>query len=233
MKKKIYLIFILLSQYSFSEDLYDEYYDFGSSEGITIYGDQDKYEKENNIIETLNQNQKERETFIEELLIESGFRRTGNVKFRKTTGGEKTISALQAIAHGFAPAIPIKPFFEEEYDRLPKGEFYNFYAVLIKNEMRNISREIQMLMELEYKLQIEFCNGVLMENWNIKYYTDENIKYFERLIELLPETTENIRKIKKRFQDIELPKIKSALEKYENPGELYLQAIKNLGDMTF
>ena len=125
----------------------------------------------------------------------------------------------------------MKPFFEEEYDKLPKGEFYNFYTVLMKNELRNVSKEIQIIMELEYKLQIEFCNGILIENWNIKYYTDENIKYFEQLIMLLPETMEDIKTIKERFCEIELPKIKSALDRYKNPSELYLQARKNLSDI--
>ena len=233
MKREIYLILVLLCQYSFAEDLYDDnYYDLESSEGITIYGDQNKYEKENKIIEILNQNQEKREIFIEEeLLIKSCFRRTGNVKFRKTTGGEKSISVLQALVHGFVPIIPMKPFFEEEYDKLPKGEFYNFYTVLMKNELRNVSKEIQIIMELEYKLQIEFCNGILIENWNIKYYTDENIKYFEQLIMLLPETMEDIKTIKERFREIELPKIKSALDRYKNPSELYLQARKNLSDI--
>ncbi|GHU57730.1 hypothetical protein FACS189444_0300 [Spirochaetia bacterium] len=233
MKRGIFLFFLLLSQYPFSDELYDdEYYDFGSSEGITVFGDLDKYEKENKIIEILNQKQEEREIFIEEeLLKKSGFRRTGNVKFRETTGGEKALSALQAVFHAVYGRIPMKPFFEEEYDRLPKGEFYNFYAVLMKNDLINVSKEIQTIMELEYKFQIEFSNGILIENWNIKYYTDENIEYFEQLILSLPDTVEDIKTIKERFLNIELPKIKSALERYNNPSELYIQARKNLSDI--
>jgi hypothetical protein len=244
MKKGMLFIFILLSRYSFPEDFDESYYDYGSSGGITIYGDSGRYEKEKRILEILNQDQEARKIFIEdELLVKSGFGRAGNVKYRKTTGGEKAASAAQAITHGLFAGIPIIPlvtggdmppvksFFLEEYDRLPKGDFYNFYSVLMKNELRNVSKEIQTLMELEYKLQIEFCNGVVLKDWNLKYYTEENIQYFEGLILSLPETRENIKTIKKRFRNIELPRIKSALEKYENPGELYLQARKNLSDI--
>jgi hypothetical protein len=246
MKKWIYLLFILLCQRSFSDELHDDnYYNLESPEGITLYGDPDKYERENKILEALNQGPKKRKIFIEEeLLVKSGFRRTGNVKFRETTGGEKGVSVIQAAARAlfnFIPAqarpffqeedIPMKPFFEEEYDRLPKGYLYNFYSVLIKNELQNVSREIQIIMELEYKLQIEFCNGIVIKDWNMNYYTEENIRYFEGLIMALPETMETIRAIKERFRDIELPRIKSALERHNNPSELYLQARKNLSDI--
>jgi hypothetical protein len=165
-------------------------------------------------------------------LIKSGFRKAGNVKFRKTTGEEKASSVLHGIFHAFLPrVVPEKPLLEVEYDKLPEGEVYNFYAVLIKNDLVNVSKEIQTIMELEYKLQIEFSNGILMENSNIKYYTEKNIEYFERLILSLPDTTEDIKTIKDRFLNIELPKIKSALERYENPSELYIQARKNLSDI--
>jgi hypothetical protein len=144
MQKGVYLALLLLAQYIFPEESYDvslqdsvegAYADYGSSEGITIYGDREKIERENEIIAALNKGQKERWEFIEEeLLIKSGFRRTANVKFRNTTGGEKSVAALHYIFHavsrdlllGVLGIIPTKPFLEEEHDRLPKGEFIVF-----------------------------------------------------------------------------------------------------------
>jgi uncharacterized protein (DUF1499 family) len=86
-------------------------------------------------------------------------------------------------------------------------------------------------MELEYKLQVEFSDGALIENWNVKYYTEENIEKFEQLILSLPDSIDGIRHIKERFLNIELPKIKSALYRYVHPSELYIQARKNLSDI--
>ena len=255
MKKRIYLILLFLTHHIFSDELNndsslqeyseDEYYDYGFYEGITIYGNRD--EIENKIIEILNREEKVRERFIEEeLLIKSGFRRTANVKFRKTTGTEKALSVLHGIFHAVSEAVsevvsrvtPLEPaivpmtqFFEEEYARLPNGEFYTFYSVLINSDLKNVSLDLQKVMELEYKLQIEFSNGILIENWNLKYYTEENIEKFERLIVSLSESREDITSIKERFLNTELPKVKAALYRYLNPGESYIQARKNLSDI--
>lgn len=243
MKKVIHLTLYLLIQLIFLDKSYnilcsqeyseDEYSYYGFSEGIIIYGDQNNLE--NNIIEVLNKGQEERKAFIEEeLLVNSGFRRTANARFRGTTGGEKTLSVFHGIFHALSLGIvPMKPFLEEEYDRLPKGEYYNFYSVLINSDLKNVSLEIQKIMELEYKLQIEFSNGVLIENWNLKYYTEENIEIFERLILSLPDEMDDIRSIKERFFNIELPKIKSALYRYLNPSESYIQARENLRNMNY
>jgi hypothetical protein len=232
---------LLLTQYIFSDEssgdvssqehFEDEYYDYETTEGITIYGEREKIEDK--IIEILNKEQETRKEFIEEeLLIKSGFRRSANVKFRKTTDKEKALSVLHGLfAIATAGAVPVKPFTEVEYDRLPDGEFYNFYTILFNSDLKNISLEVQRIMELEYKLQIEFANGTLIENWNVKYYTEENIGKFERLILSLPDTMDDIRPIKERFLNIELPKVKTALYRYLNPSELYIQARKNLSDM--
>ena len=83
---------------------------------------------------------------------------------------------------------------------------------------------------MEYKLQIEFCNGILHQN-NINYYTEKNIKRFEELVLILPDSNEGYSKLKGRYLNIELPKIKAALERYKNPSENYLRALENLKDM--
>jgi hypothetical protein len=216
---------------SLQEHLKDEYYDYETTDGITIYDEREK--TEDKIIEILSKEQEKRKEFIEEeLLIKSGFKRTANVKFRKTTGKEKALSVLHGLfSIVSAGVVPVKPFMEVEYDRLPDGEYYNFYTVLFNSNLKNISLEIQKIMELEYKLQIEFANGTLIENWNVKYYTEENIEKFERLILSLPDTMDDIRSIKERFLNIELPKVETALYRYLNPSELYIQARKNLSDM--
>jgi hypothetical protein len=251
MKKGIYVTLLFLACYGFSDDAHDEaalqnysegeYYDYGSSKGITIYGDQS--EMENRIIKILNEGQEDRERFIEEeLLIKSGFRRTANVKFRETTGAEKALSVLQGVFHGVSeavaqivplelPVVSMAPFFEEEYARLSNGDFYTFYSVLIHSDLKNVSLETQKIMEAEYKLQIEFSNGVLIENWNLKYYTEENIEKFEQLIVSLSSSREDIMSVRERFLNIELPKIKLALFRYLNSGELYIQARENLRDI--
>jgi hypothetical protein len=149
------------------------------------------------------------------------------------------VAVVQGIFHavfrdlllGALGEIPMKPFLEEDYDRLPNGEFYNFYAILINSDLQDVSLTIQRIMELEYKLQVEFSDGALIENWNIKYYTEENIEKFEQLILSLPDSTGDIGRIKERFLNIELPKIKSALYRYVHPSELYIQARKNLSDI--
>jgi hypothetical protein len=250
MHKGVCLALLLLASHTFSDEalddavpqdrLEDAYADYGFSEGITIYGDTERIARENAIIAALNKGQKERERFIEdELLKKSGFRRTANVKFRKTTGAEKAVSVLQSIYHailldlflGFLGSVPQKPFLEEEYDRLPRGEFYNFYAVLINSDLKNVSLAVQKVMEAEYTLQIKFSNGAAIENWNAKYYTEENVEKFEQLIVSLPDSTDDFRRIKERFLTIELPRVKSALFRYLNPDESYIQARNNLSDI--
>jgi hypothetical protein len=240
MQKGAYLVLLLLTQYAFSQDRPEgAYADYGSSEGITIYGDRERIERENEIIAALNKGQKERREFIEDALLrKSGFGRTANVRFRNTTAGEKSVAVVQGILHaifrdllrGALGIIPMKPFLEEEYDRLPKGEFYDFYSILINSDLKDVSLTVQSIMELEYKLQVEFSDAALIENWNVKYYTEKNIAKFEQLILSLPDSIDDIRHIKERFLTIELPRIKSALYRYLHPSELYIQARKNLSD---
>jgi hypothetical protein len=81
-------------------------------------------------------------------------------------------------------------------------------------------------MKLEYLLQIEFCNGMIIQD-TVNNYTDENIFRFEELINKLPDHPESKKKKKKRFLN-ELKKIKTALERYRNPSEDYLRAVENL-----
>jgi hypothetical protein len=81
-------------------------------------------------------------------------------------------------------------------------------------------------MKLEYMLQIEFCNGMIIQD-TVNNYTDENIFRFEELIKKLPDHPESITQSKKRFMN-ELKKIKSSLERYRNPSEDYLKAMENL-----
>jgi len=124
----------------------------------------------------------------------------------------------------------MKPFFEIDYERLPNGVFYSFQTIINSSKLNNISPVVLTIMEIEYMLQIEFTNGFLINN-NINYYTEENIRKFERLILSLPEFPENINIIRERFLNIELPKIKQALERHNNPSENYLRALENLSDI--
>jgi hypothetical protein len=50
--------------------------------------------------------------------------------------------------------------------------------------------------------------------------------------EYSPDTVEHyvLEKLKERYLNIELGKIKSAFERYKNPSENYLRALENLGD---
>jgi hypothetical protein len=128
-------------------------------------------------------------------------------------------------------AVSLKPFFEENFERLPAGVFYNFNQIFISSQFKSVSREVQTIMELEYMLQIEFSDGFLIQNWNDNYYNDNNINKFERLAESLPELPIDIKQIKNRYIYIELPKIKDALERNKNPGENYLRARENLKDI--
>jgi len=77
-------------------------------------------------------------------------------------------------------------------------------------------------------LQIEFCNGIIIQD-KISYYTDENINKFERLTLGLPDFPENVYQAKNRYLN-ELQKIKAALERYKNPSENNLRALQNLKD---
>jgi len=209
-----------------NEDLYDE--DFGIAEGVTIYGQRpiDVY-----VLDQINGLPSERKQFIEtDFLRESGFQSTGSAKYRKTTSSEKAISLLSDAFCSFSlvlASISKKPFYEMEYDRLPNGKFYTFEAVFIKSKFTNVLPEVLTVIELEYMLQIEFCNGILIRD-NANYYTDENINKFEKLIYKLPDYPENIVKAKNRYFN-ELQKIKATLERNRNPSENYLRAIKNLG----
>jgi hypothetical protein len=213
----------------------DEYFDFGVAEDIKIYGARPKeYDSKSidaYVLDKLNGSLSDRKQFIEtEFLEESGFRRTGNVKYHKTNGAEKTASIFSHIGYNFSLGfIPVLPLFEIEHDRLPKGEFYKFESVFIKSNFTNVTPEILTIMELEYILQIEFCNGILMQN-NKNYYTEENIDKFDRLIHRLPDSTESVHQVKNRYL-IESQKIKAALERYRNPDENYLRALQNLGDI--
>jgi hypothetical protein len=242
MKKKLSLLMIFINVIIFSQEddnnIEDEiFYDYDMAPGITIYGEiPQEYSPETMegyIINQLNGFPSERKEFIEtELLEESGFRRTGNVRYRKSNGSEKALSVLHGVSHAFSFGIvPMIPFSEIDYAELPTGEYYKFEQIILTSNYRNISPEVLIILELEYKLQIEFCNGILIESNNLNYYTENNIKYFEELIMKLPELPESIRKLKERYLNIELPKIKSALERYKNPTEDYLRARENLKEI--
>jgi len=209
-----------------NENLNDEDNDFGIAGGITVYGQRpiDEY-----VMDQINGSPSERKQFIEtDFLEESGFRRTANVKYRKTESSEKALSVLQSVLHGFSLGlIPMKPFSEVEYDRLPRGKVYNFETVFSKSNFKDVTLEVLTVIELEYMLQMEFCNGIIIQD-NIDYYTDENINKFERLILGLPNSPENIYKAKNRYLN-ELRRIKAALERRRNPSENNLRALQNLG----
>ena len=225
----ILLLFLSQSVYSQENDIHneDEYYEFWMEKGITVYGD--RLATEAKIIDALNGSLSNRKDFIESDLLENaGFRRTGNIKYRKTEASEKGLSIL----HGFGAIlsfgiVPLKPFFEIDYDKLPKGQYYSFEAVIIYSELKNISLDVYNTLKLEYMLQIEFANGIVIES-TLKYYTEENIEKFEKLILSLPDSPENIGQIKERYMKIELPKIKRAFNRYNNPSEDYLRAVENL-----
>jgi hypothetical protein len=232
-----YILFFLLAfihailcPQEFSEN--DDYHDFGGEAGITIYGDiPEEFAPESletHVLNQLNGSLSLREQFIEtEFLEQSGFRRTANVKYRKTDGGEKALSVLHGIGKLVSfGIIPLIPFSEIDYDRLAKGQYYSFESVMIKSEFANISPDVWNIMKLEYMLQIEFRNGLLFQD-NINYYTDENIEKFESLILKLPHYPASILEAKTRFLD-ELIKIKASLERHRNPSENYQRAMENL-----
>ena len=208
-------------------NLNDEDNDFGTAGGITIYGQQpiDVY-----VLDQINGPLSERKQFIEaDFLEKSGFRRTGNVQYRRTTAAERTASVFQGAGHLFSfGLIPMKPFSEVEYERLPRGKVYSFETVFIRSNFKEVTPEVLTIIQLEYMLQVEFCNGVVMQD-NIDYYSDENINKFERLILGLPNFPENIQKAKNRYLN-ELRRIRAAIQRRRNPSENNIRALQNLGD---
>jgi hypothetical protein len=227
------LVFVLLfPQGAFSQEndqnIDDDYYEFEMAEGITKHGERPP--DETRILSALNGSLSSRRNFIkDDFLNNAGFRRTGNVRYRKTDASEKGMSVL----HGFGSLlsfglIPTLPFSEIDYARLPRGQYYSFESVIVQSEFSNISLEVYNLLKLEYKLQIEFANGVVIRD-TMNYYTEENIGNFENLILNLPDSPENIRQIKERYLNTELPKIRRAFYRYNNPSENYLRALENLG----
>jgi len=204
----------------------DADYDSGIAEGITIYG---RRPADARVMELINGSRADRKRFIEtEFLEESGFKKAANARYRKTETSEKALSVL----HGFGSLIsfgliPVLPFDEIEYDRLPDGEVYKFEAVFVRSNYRDVLPEVLTVIEIEYMLQIEFFNGVIIHD-NLKYYTDENINKFEKLILGLPDYPESVSRAKKRYTD-ELRRIKRAFERHRNPNENYIIALRNLG----
>jgi hypothetical protein len=223
-------------------DIIDEEYNItGMAEGLTIYGEQVKEFASGSIeafvLERLNGTAPDRKRFIEnEFLEEAGFRRTGNVRYRKTSSSEKALSVWHGVAglipngiaslFGIKEPIPMKPFSEIDVERLPKGRYYSFESVFIKSKFNSVSRDVWNIMKLEYMLQIEFNNGIIIKD-NLNYYNDEYINKFDELIQKLPASPESVMLAKNRFLN-ELKKIRRALERYRNPGEDYLRAMQNL-----
>jgi hypothetical protein len=250
--KKLLIVSVLFTIYlaAFAEDLKDSdtastttieederYYDYENTEGITIYAEDPRLEfppesAEANILTKLSGSQKERERFIKEDLLEkAGFRGTANVKFRKTNGSEKAWSVLHGMMHIFSlGAVPVKPFSEIEYARLPQGEFYKFDSVVYASQFRDVSPVVRTAFELEYMLQVDLLDGNLIQNRNLNYYTEENIGKFTGLALSLPDSPPGIKQAKDRYLNVELPKIKAALERFKNPSENALRARENLGD---
>jgi hypothetical protein len=231
-KKSLFILFLFIDVIIYSQDIVDneysddEYYDFGQSEGITVYKerpvDYAPKSTEANVLSALNGTLSSRIDFIEnDLLEKAGFSHTGNVKYRKTNFSEKSISVLHGLTFilslGLVP-IPMKPFSQVEYGRLHNGEYYSFESVIYSSTLKDISPDVLSVMKIEYILQIEFCNGILVEK-NKNYYTEDNISKLEMLILELPEFPESIKQIKERFLNIDLPKIRRAFERYNNPGE--------------
>jgi hypothetical protein len=234
----IYLItsFIYSQEIEDNETIDEDYYDIGMSPGITIYGErQEEYDSESMdayVLHQINGSLADRKQFLEtDFLSEAGFRRTANVKYRKTEPSEKAISLLRGFFRvaslGLLP-ISLKPFFETEHDRLPRGEYYKFESIIIKSQFIGATPEVLTIIELEYMLQIEFFHGAVIHD-NIKYYTDENINKFEKLILKLPDYPESINQAKTRYLN-ELQKIKEAFERYKNPSENHQRALQNLGN---
>jgi hypothetical protein len=139
---------------------------------------------------------------------------------------------VYGIGHAFSfGIIPMKPFLEIDYDKLPKGKYYTFESIIDTSKFKNASPEVLTIVKLEYMLQIFFCNGIIIRD-NIDYYTDENINNFEELILSLPDSPESIKVVKNRFFN-ELEKIKKSLERYRNPSDNNLKAIENLNTYLY
>jgi len=235
--KILFILVFFLSIIGYTQNANDDInYDFGIAGEITKYGEHPKeFDSESinaHILNQINGSLSDRKRFIEtEFLEEAGFRRTGDVKYRKTKASEKALSVLHGVGAIFSfGIIPRKPFSEIEYDRLPSGEAYKFESVFIKSNFKNVSLEVLTIIELEYMLQIEFFNGIIIQD-NMHYYTDENINKFERLIRGLPDFPESVYQAKNRYLN-ELQKIKIVFERYKNPSENYLRAIQNLKDSS-
>jgi len=225
----ILILFIPQINFAQENDLNDEeeYNYLFMAEGITIY--EERPPVETRILNALNGSMSSRRNFIQNDLLEnSGFRRTANVRFRQTDASEKGLSILHGFGHLLSfGIIPMLPFSEVDYARLPRGQYYSFESVIIHSEFNDLSLEVYNMLKLEYMLQIEFVNGIVI-NDSLHYYTEENIQTFENLILSLPDSPENIRQFKERYLNIELPKIKRAIYRYNNPSENYLRAMENL-----
>jgi hypothetical protein len=236
MKILLSVVLLLISLAVFAQEE-EEFYDFGTAEGLTIFAERPRSEfqpesPEAEILTELNGNPQNRERFIREDLLEAaGFRRSASVRFRKSTGAEKVSSVLLGAAHAFTlGAVPMKPFAEIEYARLPPGEMYQFEAVIQTSELKDLPVEVRTALELEYMLQVQFGNGIVSRNWNLNYYTEENIAKFEKLAMSLPESPPSIYQLKDRYLNEDLPRIKAAWERYKNPSENNLRALQNLDE---
>ena len=230
----ILVLFIPQINFAQENDFDDEEgYDYlFTSEGITIY--EERPPVETRILNALNGSMSSRRNFIQKDLLEnSGFRRTANVRFRETDASEKGMSILHGFGHLLSfGIIPMLPFSEIDYARLPRGQYYPFESVIIHSEFNDLSLEVYNVLKLEYMLQIEFVDGMVIQD-SLNYYTEENIQLFENLILSLPDSPENIRQFKERYLNIELPKIRRAIYRYNNPTESYMRAMENLwGDFN-
>jgi hypothetical protein len=242
MKKILFILIFFANMTGYAQEFYDNddfddiFYDFESVKGITVYAEQPKeYAAESKnayVLNQINGSPSERKQFIEtDFLEKSGFRRNAGVRYRETTPSEKAYSVLSGVVSMFSGGlVPIAPFFGIEYDKLPKGEAYKFESIFIKSNFKDVSPEVFTVMELEYMLQIEFRNGLIINNsiyTNVNYYTEENINKFEKLILELPDLPESIYQAKNRYL-YELKRIKTVFERYKNPNENYLRAVQNL-----
>ncbi|MDR0540330.1 MAG: hypothetical protein LBG74_07520, partial [Spirochaetaceae bacterium] len=194
------------------------YEDFGESGGITIYAKKPAYEEY--ILKQLNGFEYERENFIrDDVLKKAGFQRTATARFRKTTSKEKAASVFHGLAHVLSFSIvPLKPFAEIEYAALPEGTFFPFEQVITTSPYRDAATDVRTCMELEYMLYVELCNGIVIQNWNTKYYTEKNIAKFEKLARSLPDNPPEIQKLKDRFLNQELPRVRAALARFLQTG---------------
>jgi hypothetical protein len=248
MKKILIVLALFVYQTAFAEDPPDtaapaqneeNYYDYGTSGGLTVYDKNPQPEfpvklTERYILIKLTGLPDDREQFIkDDLLKNAGFRSTANARFRKTNGMEKGTSLLHGFVHAFSfGVIPMAPFFEVDYGRLPQGEFYMFDTIVPGDWFKNMPPEIRKAIELEYMLQAEFSNGILIRNYNAENYSEKNIAKFEALAMSLPDdVSPEIKQLKDRYLNEDLPRIRAALERYKTPTELNLIARQNLSDI--